>query len=198
MLDQLSAQLDSASSNLCILSNSFDFDYEAHTAGYGDGLTEADFKKVKPLGPIPGPSLELQSPIPPEELSSQFSRIVSRMGRKFKLADSGSPRSSISAESENQSVILQQAPKDEEVSSSAEQQSPREQVGNHAPAVNRSASADTLHCELQHCENCECAGECIEPDWCRRLDALNSQVVAMIEEGEVALAGWVGSDDVWV
>ena len=197
ILDSMSAQSNSASSNVCTLdsvSPSSHFDYDAYTAGYGGrSSTESSLNDEASINQDDRSSAELHFQASVADLQylslhSSTSDLVSQS------ADSGSG-TLLSTKTYIEASISQETLAFEISTPSTPSQDSRPEVRVCNTENNEIAPTNTLRCDLQHCESCASEGKCDDPHWCKRLDILNARVVAMIEDGRAALGRVVDEED---
>lgn len=172
----LNTQFDSAVANLLVIPNDFDPDYDAYCSSYGSGgyiepisytekrVTVKISLRNKSKTAYTGTGLVLakstnSTSTTPRAVQSSIQPSISQT---FRSSDERVP-----------SLLSNSTLKSAQVDSKYEIQPPLT-VASHAP--------------VEIAQDCECAGECSDADWCQKLDSLNAQIVAMIQEGEMALS----------
>ena len=173
MSNYLNTQVDSAIANLLVPPNDIDPDYHAYTSSYASGDI---------IQPIPTTEKRVTMKL---QVSIHLNPVKPETVIPLLKATKTSRTTSVAVGPRLQPLISQQ-------NSPSEKKAPV----LFPDAIPQLAQIDSIQLpstesspfQLQDSKYCECAGECSDAEWCQKLDTLNAQVVAMIQEGALAIS----------
>ena len=175
MPNYLNTQVDSAIANLLVLPNDIDPDYDIYTSNYAskDIINPSSSDKRRVTAKV---QIGIKSNIAHSEKRIPLLESIKTCSpTPIALGSCLQPSKSQKDLSSDENV----SPKSDDTIPEKVQDDMRDEI--QPPSIKSS------HSQLQPVQDCECVGECSDADLCQKLDSMNAQIVAMIEEGELAL-----------